>query len=255
MASTTKVPLGASTLNRKWYLDVNTGPYEAPVWTGVFGVMEFKAPKTPTLQNDSDYDSAGWKSSVVTALAWSIDLKLARKVTVASATAYDAGQEVLRAASDLLGSGNRVDIRWYEVTSGGPTTEAYRGYATVTWMPDGGDMEAAETVTVTLTGQGARTAITHPDAAGAAVPVIARLTPYTDLEAGGAIVQIAGSGFLGTIVEGVLFGVEIATFVVMNDNLIIATAPAQSAATVEVTVENATGVSTVTQDFIYTAAQ
>lgn len=254
MASTTKVPLGAATLNRKWYLDVNTGSYEAPVWTGVFGVMEFKAPKTPTLQDDSDYDSGGWKSSTVTALTWAIELKIARKVTAASATVYDTGQEALRAASDLLGISNRVDIRWYEVTSGGPKVEAYRGYATVTWNPDGGNMEAEDFVSVTLTGQGARTAITHPDSEGAAVPVIARLTPYTDLEAGGAIVQIAGTGFLGTIDEGVLFGAEIATFVVMNDNLIVATAPAQSAATVEVTVENATGVSTVTQDFIYTAA-
>lgn len=164
MASTTKVPLGPATLNRKWYLDVNDGTYGAPDWVGVFGIEDFKAGKDPNLEDDSDFDSGGWKSSTVTALSWSIELKIARKVTTASATAYDPGQEILRAASDLMGTGNNVDVRWYEVTASGPKEESYRGYAAVSWVPDGGSMEALDTVTVTLTGKGARSTATHPDA-------------------------------------------------------------------------------------------
>jgi hypothetical protein len=38
-------------------------------------------------------------------------------------------------------------------------------FATVTWSPDGGGMDALSTVSVTLTGQGERKAITHPAAA------------------------------------------------------------------------------------------
>jgi len=145
-------------------LDVNTGTYGIPTWTAVNGIMELKPGKETTLQDDSDFDGAGWKSQVATALAWSLELKLKRAPTVASATAYDAGQEALRTASDALGTANRKDVRWYEVTASGPVKEAYRGYCTVSWNPDGGGMDAADTVSVTLTGQGARSTDTHPDA-------------------------------------------------------------------------------------------
>ena len=254
MAHTTKVPLGAPTLVRKWYLDVNTNTYESPTWTGVFGVSNFK-PSMDYVEGDaSDFDSKGWKSSSVDALGWSVELTVERKVTVADGTAYDTGQEALRAVSKLFGTSNRVDIRFYEVTTSGPTEEAYRGYASVKWEPAGGGMAEEDRVSVTLTGQGALTAVTHPDGAPDAVPTIGSLTPYTDVEAGGAIVQIAGNGFTGTITDGVVFGAATCDFVVVNDNLIIAVAPAQSAATVEVTVENAIGESTVNQNFIYTVA-
>jgi len=165
MAATTKTPLGASTLVRKWYLDVNAGTHEAPTWTAVNGITEFKAGVEHTLQDDADFDSEGYKSSTATAIAWSIEAKVARKVTVADQTAYDPGQELLREASDKLGAGNTVEVRWYEMEDEGPREEAYRGYAAVAWAPEGGAMDALEIVSVTLTGQGKRSAIQHPDPA------------------------------------------------------------------------------------------
>lgn len=164
MAHVDRTALAATTLNSKWWLDVNTGTYVSPTWTPVNGIMEFKPSKETTLQDDSDFDGAGYKSQVATALAWSIELKLKRAPTVASATAYDTGQEALRTASDALGTANRKDIRWYEITASGPVTETYRGYCTVSWNEDGGGMDAADTVSVVLTGQGARSTATHPDA-------------------------------------------------------------------------------------------
>lgn len=163
--ATTKVPLGASTTNRKWYLDVdNAVETGVPEWLGVFGVTEFKDGLDPTTQDDSDFDSEGWKSSTTTALGWANELKLKRAVTAASPTAYDPGQEVLRLAAGKTGTGNRVHIRWYEMEPDGPRVEAYEGYATVKWSPDGGAMDALSTVSVTLTGQGKRVDIGHPDA-------------------------------------------------------------------------------------------
>ncbi len=162
MAATTKTPLGASTLVRKYYLDVNAGTHAAPVWTAVNGMLEFKPVVEHTLQDDADFDSEGYKSSTATAIAWSIETKLARKVTVADPTAYDVGQEILRAAAGELGANNTVEIRWYEMEEDGPREEAYQGYAAVSWSPDGGGMDALDTVTVKLTGQGKRNAITHP---------------------------------------------------------------------------------------------
>lgn len=160
-------PLGATTLNRMWYLDVDTGTAGTPSWIGVFGLTEFQPALEPTLQDDSDFDSAGYKSQSVTALAWSLVGKLRRGTkggATPDPTAYDPGQEALRLAANEMGTNNRVHVRWYEMTEGGPRVEAYEGYASVTWSPDGGGMDANNLVSITLTGQGKRTAITHPDA-------------------------------------------------------------------------------------------
>jgi hypothetical protein len=162
MPATTKVPLGEATTVRKWYLDVNAGTHASPVWTGVFGITEFQPALEPTLQDDSDMDSGGYKSQTVTALAWSLAMKVVRKVQADDAEAYDVGQEILRAAAENMGVGNQVEVRWYEMEPDGPREEAYSGYAAVSWSPDGGAMDALDTVSVTLTGKGARTAITHP---------------------------------------------------------------------------------------------
>lgn len=157
--------LGASTLVRKWGLDVNTGTKAAPVWTPVRGRADFSPSLDPTLQDDSDFDGEGWKSQTVTSQAWSLAFKVARKVDPDNATAYDAGQEALRLAAAEMGTENDVHVRWYETTPGGPRTEAYDGNAAVSWSPDGGGMDALAMVSVTLTGKGRRNAITNPQPA------------------------------------------------------------------------------------------
>lgn len=160
MAATTKVPLGASTLNRKWYLDVNTGTTDVPVWTGVFGITEFKPSVEGSLQDDSDFDGNGWKSQVNTANMWKIEGKVRRGVQADDSTAYDPGQEVLRIAAANTGEANIVEVRYYEM--GEAKVEAYKGFVAVTWTEDGGNMEAVSTVSFTLNGRGSRDVITHP---------------------------------------------------------------------------------------------
>lgn len=161
-----RTPLGTSTLNRKWYLDVNTGTVATPTWTPVMGMTEFQFNVEGTLQDDSDFDSEGFRSQVKTAESWSVTCTVARKVTAALATAYDAGQEALRAKSfGTMGVANSINIRFYEMEEGGPREEAYAGLAAVSWSPNGGGMDATSTVGVTLTGQGRLNEIAHPDAA------------------------------------------------------------------------------------------
>ena len=151
MAAPARVPLGAST----------TG---TPSWVGVHGIGDFKPKRDSKLQEDADFDSGGFGSSTKTAEAWSVEIKVARKVTTASATVYDPGQEILRLKSAKMGPANSVKIRFYEMEEGGPRVEAYEGLAAVSWSPEGGGQDALDTVTVTLTGQGRLTDITHPDA-------------------------------------------------------------------------------------------
>jgi hypothetical protein len=254
MAHVDRTALAAATVNRKWYLDVNTNTYVAPTWTAVNGIMEFKGAKESTTQDDSDFDGLGWKSSTVSALGWSLEFKIKRAPTVAVGTAYDVGQEALRAYSDLEGMANVADVRFYEVTASGPVAEAYRGYATVSWSPDGGSMDATDTVTVTLTGIGTRTAITHPDGA-AAVPTLLSVTPAIGIQAGGTLHKLIGTGFFLAGVDDIVAatgiklggsgGTAMPYWKTESDNVVWFVAPAVAAGSKDVVVYNAVGISTV----------
>ena len=162
--------LGASTGNRKWYLDVDTaGSSSTPTWIGVYGITDL----TPvgidaTLEDDSDFDSNGFGSKTKTAEAWSVEATVARKVQTSTPTAYDPGQEFLRTKSfGKFGAANSVHIRLYEMEEDGPRVEAYEGWAAVVWAPEGGAMSALSKAKVTLTGQGELLLIDHPDAPAA----------------------------------------------------------------------------------------
>jgi len=243
MAVPTRTPLGASTTQLMWYLDVDTaGSVSAPVWIPVHGMTEFKPALEPTLQDDSDYDSDGFQSSTKTAEKWSVETKLARKVTEADGTVYDAGQEFLRSkAFGKLGPANRVHIRYYEMTEDGPRAEAYEGFAAVGWSPDGGKMEDLVLVSVTLTGQGKLNQITHPDT-GVSLPIVTLVDPDDGLAAGGTLVEISGANFTGA--TSVKFGATSATsFDVVSGGTIEAIAPAHAAGQVDVTVVTPAGTS------------
>lgn len=149
-----------STLARKFRLDVNTGTAGSPVWTQVRAITTLQAPVSPTMQDDSDYDSDGWGSQAKTMLAWSVTGTISRKVGATSGN-YDAGQEKIRAAHDQFGPDGLVQIRWYD-REGGP--EAYTGFAHVGWEAQGGGPDALDSVNITLTGQGKRTTIVNPAA-------------------------------------------------------------------------------------------
>jgi hypothetical protein len=253
--------LGGDTLNRKWWLDYNSGTHAAPVWVPVNGVSDFKFGYTPTMQDDSDFDSAGAKSQGTTAYEWVLECKLQRKVTIADETVYDTGQEYIRAAAKRkIGMANVIEVRWYEMnidddgTVIGPTEEAYMGYVNAGWGEEGGGMDALDTVSVALSGRGAYEDITHPEAA-AVVPTVYSVTPATDVAAGGAAVLIQGHDFMVAGVDDVVaisFGaVDAPDFTTVSDGLIAVTVPAGTGA-VNVTVENATGVSVNTVPFLYT---
>ena len=257
MTATTKTPLGAATLVRKWFLDVNTGTESSPVWLAVNGISDFKPTVNPTVQDTSDFDSEGAKGNTVTAYEWSVDLKVGRKTTAALATAYDPGQEVLRLASLEIGLANRVQVRFYEMSDDGPRVEAFSGWCAVSWTPDGGKMDATDGVSVKLSGDGKRTGITHPDT-GTVVPKTYAALPAGGPAAGGTLVKITGTGFFKEGVNdvvastGVKFGtIAATTWTVESDSVIYAVAPAVTAGTVAVKVTNSVGASVTMANYVY----
>jgi hypothetical protein len=162
---TPRTALGASTLNRGYWCDVAPVPATAgaePSWVPVAGVMEFKPkPSEASSQDDSDFDSEGYGSSTVTKQTWGGEIKVGRKVTAASATAYDPGQELLRKAAEGLGVTNQLMFRYYEMEAGGPRVEAKTGRVSATYSPDGGGMDATKSAAITLAGIGKPTSV-HP---------------------------------------------------------------------------------------------
>lgn len=169
MAATTKTPLGASTTNRKWYVDIDNSATETPAWIALAGITELTPGVEGSLQDDSDFDGEGWGSQVNTLNAWTLEGKVRRGVMPgATPPVYDPAQEILRLAAAETGLANVVHVRWYEMEPDGPRVEAYEGYAAVTWSEDGGGVDAISIVSFTLTGRGKRAAITHPASSGGA---------------------------------------------------------------------------------------
>lgn len=166
MAATARSPLGASTTNRKWYVDIDSSTTGTASWIALAGITELTPGVEGSLQNDGDFDGEGWGSQVNTLNAWTLEGKVRRGIMPGSTPpVYDPGQEILRLAAAETGIGNVVHVRWYEMEPDGPRVEAYEGYAAVSWSEDGGGVEALSMVSFTLTGRGKRETITHPAAA------------------------------------------------------------------------------------------
>lgn len=154
-----------STLARKFKLEVAPGdgdPEEAD-WTTVRGIQELTPSKDDNLEDDSDYDSDGWTSQVRTGQSWSLEAKVARKASGGDKVEYDAGQEIVRTASDKFGAEGTVFVRWYNRDGG---DEAYQGRAQAGFTDDGGSTTDLSTATLTLTGTGKRETIDNPAEAG-----------------------------------------------------------------------------------------
>jgi hypothetical protein len=118
--------------------------------------------------------------------------------------------------------------------------------------------QVAGTVDVTVatpSGTSAVVSADHFTYTAAAAPAVTAVSPATGTTAGGVVVSITGSGF--TAATGANFGsVAAVAFTVVNDGLVLATAPAEAAGTVDVTVSTPSGTSsTGTADhFVSTAA-
>lgn len=248
-----------TTLARKWVLEVNTNTVASPTWTTVKGLRNL-TPKEAiaNLEDDNVYEDAGYTGQTKTALSWGADVELARRTLPSDVTTYDVGQERLRTLSKTLGPTGVGHFRLYD-RDGGP--EAWTGFGEVEWENQGGEMTDLETVNVTLTGKGAPTAITNPNAPALALPTVTSLTPAGGTTAGGTLVKIIGDNFKdrngNTVVTGatgVKFGANNATsYQVIDRQTIMAIAPAGAAATVKVEITNTTGASanTAADDYTY----
>src|SRR5690606_26497181 len=147
-------------LTRGYRLELNMGDSETPVWQTVFGMVEFTPAVEPTIQDDSDYESDGWKGNTKTAQGWPVEAKPSHRCSPVPNDCLPT-HAALEDASEAFGADSYVHIRYYRRSGRGSGRE---GRALVTWAPDGGDHEQLDRVTVTLTGDGPLTQIENPAA-------------------------------------------------------------------------------------------
>lgn len=251
MTTPTLEPLAATTLARKWKIDIDISPLQdGSAWRRLMGQTEATFnPGTAGMQADTDYDSDGYSSSTATTQEWGGTATLRRAPIRATPTLYDAAQEAVRIAARKTGTENSVHLRAYEYNGPtGPMTEAYEGYASVAWANGGGGPDALANATATFTGQGALLPIAHP-ATATATPTVAKVTPAVGADvpaAGGELVAVVGSRFLA-LTTLTCFGsvVAAADRVVLNDGLLAFKSPAHAAGTGDVTVTTPAGTSAV----------
>jgi hypothetical protein len=153
-----------STLAKDWVVQANDkaggGTFLVPEWVTIKGLSKVDPGVSESTEDDSDIDSDGWGSEVVTQRKWKLDLEGFRKrdAEIEDFTA-DPGQELLRAAGDLVGVGGTLDIQYYR-KDGDPA--AYRGFVSVSYSPTGGDVKGLQGFKAGLMGNGKRAVITNP---------------------------------------------------------------------------------------------
>ncbi len=117
--------------------------------------------------------------------------------------------------------------------------------------------QAAGTIDVTVgtpTGTSAVSSADHFTYSNASTPSVSGLSASGGSTAGGLGVTVTGSNFTGT--TAVSFGTVAATFTVLSDGVLVATAPSQAAGLVDVTVTTPSGTSSTSSadHFTYSAA-
>jgi hypothetical protein len=233
-------------LARRFAVDIDLNPGGAANWQPLVAIEEFKPAFAPRRVADESFDDAGAGRMAVTGSQWTIDAKIIHRAGPDGVT-FNAVQEYLRTQSEATNAmAGEVHIRWYDRSGVG---EAWDGRCLVDWTPDGGNGGARDVVSIKFNGQGAKAAITNPNAS--ALPVVSLLTPTGGGIAGGNLVQVRGRKFTGA--TSVTFGGTAGTpFTVADDTLIVVTAPAKAAGQYDVVVTTPGGVSATSAASKYT---
>ena len=159
-----------STLARDWALQVNTGTQEEPNWIYVRGLSQFAPQSSPTMQDDSDIDSEGYKSQIATALEMTFKGEGKRKGKKSEGKfAQDPGQAALREKGRKMGLDNVIQARCWR-TDG--VQEGYDSYFSVKWEDQAGGNEDLDSFSFEMMSRGKPVAINPvTDDTGASVPV------------------------------------------------------------------------------------
>lgn len=244
---TVELPAGTTVGKSYEYgVDINLGTFASPSWQSIRRLSGYNHTPTPISQDAQTYDDKGSPNADVTGWGWALafETHVNRSITTGL---YLPEIEALfaRTRPDAIAELAVVDVRWYHKPGTGTPNplDAGRGFGTVgitrqNTGPDG----AIEKVAWALTGKGAYTPIANPFTGwdDTPSPVISSISPSGAGEDDQVV--ITGTGFLGA--TDVKFGTPSAiAFTVLSATTIVASLPAASAGSVNVTVITPEGTS------------
>ncbi|MCA1009000.1 hypothetical protein LCL87_25090 [Rhodococcus hoagii] len=146
----------ASTLARDWILEVLIDSD----WTRVRGLSSVSPIFEGSEQDDSDIDSGGFASQIVTGLAFRIEGSGKRKGDNTTGFVDDPGQNFLRKKGRKTGADNIVTARIYRRDA---LPDAHQAETTVKWTDSAaGDTNALQEFSFTLSGRGEPQEIVKP---------------------------------------------------------------------------------------------
>ncbi|QIM22891.1 hypothetical protein G7075_20070 [Phycicoccus sp. HDW14] len=125
-------------------------------WVRVRAINSLKPTVDNKMEDDSDFDSDGWTRDE-DGMGWALELGLLRKIGVTT----KAPTPVRRSSATPPTSSGRLGRRgrWFDRNGG---VDAYQGFASASWEPDGGGTTDLDKVSAKLSGQGKRNKITTP---------------------------------------------------------------------------------------------
>ncbi|MGV8875497.1 MAG: phage tail tube protein [Rhodococcus sp. (in: high G+C Gram-positive bacteria)] len=143
-----------------WAVQINTGTFDVPLWVWLRGISKFEPKQTPTKQDDSDIDSEGYKSELVTAqkLDITVEGKMKGAKSLSSVTP-DPGATFLRDKGTQVGYDNIVELRYWRTDD---IDEGYRHFFAAEYSDVGGGNEDLQNYSAMLSGRGKPTKIARP---------------------------------------------------------------------------------------------
>lgn len=139
----------ASTLARDWAVQVKD---KDDKWVFVQGLSKFAPKTTPTMKDDSDINSQGYKSQIATALQMTFEGEGFRKGELSGEKfTQDPGQAALRAVGRNMGLRNTIHARCWR-TDG--VEEGYDAYFSVEWTDTDGGNEDLDQFSFTMMSRG-----------------------------------------------------------------------------------------------------
>lgn len=153
--------IGESRRASRYMLDVDTSVVPGtPAFLRVFGLANFVPTDTFNLADNTDYDSVDennilWTGQAIVSQGYALAVTFSDKKYEDQ---RDPGQAYLKD-----NTGKLVHIRWYD--RAGDPDDAFEGYVWVQWSDGDGGVAALSSTSATLTGDGAKKAITNPKAA------------------------------------------------------------------------------------------
>lgn len=217
--------------------DINTGTDAAPVWLNVPEISGLDPAFSDVIKELSNYAYKGVPGKTKSGETFVLTFNVTKR-RVPGTHQFYPWYTALTAKAAQKGEANKIGVRFYDALG---ADEAFQAKALVSHPKrnNTGDNDT-DIAQFTLTGDGTALPIANP-LAGALVPLLSGASPSG--AAAGTQVAVYGSRFTGT--SAVKFGAVAATsYVIVNDNYIVAIVPTGAAGSAPITVTNGAGVST-----------